>query len=376
MDRRQIRGEQAGGEQVVGERAGDADVPAGARPAGTKSGPTATKPTGTATGARRPVTRPIETKPTGTKPTGTKPTVTATGARPPVTSRIGAKPTDAKPTGTKPPVTVAGAQPTGAKPARTKPAGTGPGADRSHEPKAVQAGGGEEPAPQSRAVRKGLGHRTIAAAATAEIRRRILEGGYAAGAPLRQDALADEFGVSRIPVREALLQLEAEGLVRILPHRGAVVSELSVPEVEEVFELRALLEPRLLRHSAPRLTEGDFKAMRALLAEYGTELASGQAGRWGELNTAFHLRLYQRAERPRSFALVSNLLREAERHTRMQLSFTDGRARAQEEHAALLDLCEAGRIREACTLLRAHVEHAGDALVRFIAARRPESGAA
>src|SRR3954468_8942501 len=90
--------------------------------------------------------------------------------------------------------------------------------------------------PTSAPVRKGLGHLTMASAAAGELRRRILDGTYAAGLPLRQDALAEEFGISRIPVREALLQLEAEGLVRILPHRGAIVSELSTGEIEEVFE--------------------------------------------------------------------------------------------------------------------------------------------
>jgi DNA-binding GntR family transcriptional regulator len=219
-------------------------------------------------------------------------------------------------------------------------------------------------------VRKGLAHKTIASAATDELRRRILDGHYAAGTPLRQDALAEEFGVSRIPVREALFQLEAEGLVRIVPHRGAIVSELSAEEVEDIFELRALLEPRLLRLSAPRLQSSDFEALHAQLAEYGEELKAGHVGRWGELNSAFHMRLYSQSGRPRSLALVSTLLRESDRHTRMQLSYTDGRARAQEEHAELLRLCESGRIREACALLRTHIENAGEALVAFLATRR------
>jgi DNA-binding GntR family transcriptional regulator len=220
-------------------------------------------------------------------------------------------------------------------------------------------------------VRKGIQHRTMAAAAADALRRRILEGAYPAGRPLRQDALAEEFGISRIPVREALLQLEAEGLVRILPHRGAVVSELSVDEIEELFELRALIEPRLLRRSAPRLTAEDHAALRAILAEFGAALRGGEAGRWGELNTLFHLRLYGRAGRPRSLALVSNLLRDCDRHTRLQLTQTDGRARAEREHGELLALCEAGDVRAAARLLRAHIEHVRDALVGFVRSRRP-----
>jgi DNA-binding GntR family transcriptional regulator len=113
--------------------------------------------------------------------------------------------------------------------------------------------------------------------------------------------------------------------VRILPHRGAVVSELSPSEVEEIFELRAVLEPRLLKHSAPRLTKEDYGALRSTLAEFDTELRAGHVGRWGELNKAFHLRLYARADRPRTSGLVATLLQEADRHTRLQLSYTDGR---------------------------------------------------
>jgi DNA-binding GntR family transcriptional regulator len=209
----------------------------------------------------------------------------------------------------------------------------------------------------------------MASAAAEALRRRILDGTYAAGLPLRQDALAIEFGISRIPLREALLQLEAEGLVRILPHRGAVVSELSPSEVEEIFELRAVLEPRLLKHSAPRLTKEDYGALRSTLAEFDTELRAGHVGRWGELNKAFHLRLYARADRPRTSGLVATLLQEADRHTRLQLSYTDGRSRAEREHAALLDLCEAGQVRDACALLRSHIENVGDTLIAFLRER-------
>ncbi|HEY8564018.1 MAG TPA: GntR family transcriptional regulator [Beijerinckiaceae bacterium] len=218
-------------------------------------------------------------------------------------------------------------------------------------------------------VAKGLQHRTMAAAAAAALRERILSGAFPAGAQLRQDSLAAEFGVSRIPIREALVQLEAEGLVRIVPHRGAVVALLSAEEVEELFELRALLEPRLLRRSGPRLTPEDHDALAAILAEYDAALEADRVGRWGELNTRFHERLYARAGRPRTAALASTLLREADRHTRMQLALTRDLGRAQAEHVELVALCRAGRVAEACRLLRAHIDHAGAALRAVLAQR-------
>jgi DNA-binding GntR family transcriptional regulator len=209
---------------------------------------------------------------------------------------------------------------------------------------------------------KGLHHRTMSAAAAEQLRRRILNGSYPAGHALRQDALAEEFGVSRIPVREALMQLEAEGLVKIVPHRGAIVAALSPDEVIELFELRALLEPELLKLSGPKLGRDDYARLEAILAEYSAELRARHVSRWGELNTTFHMLLYRHAGRPRSLALVSNLLRECDRHARVQLAATNGIRRAEEEHAELVRLCQEGEFASASALLKAHIENVSRSL--------------
>jgi DNA-binding GntR family transcriptional regulator len=220
------------------------------------------------------------------------------------------------------------------------------------------------------AAGKGLAHKTMAAATAEELRRRILAGVFPAGAQLRQDALAAEFGMSRIPIREALVQLEAEGLVRILPHRGAVVTELSPEEIAELFELRAQIEPALLRRSAPRLTASDYLELHAILAEYSGELRAQNVNRWGELNTRFHMLLYRHAGRPRSLSIAESLLRSCDLHTRLQLSYTNGQERAEIEHTELVRLCKDVRIDEACKLLRAHIENVGCSLGKFLATQR------
>ena len=102
-------------------------------------------------------------------------------------------------------------------------------------------------------MRVPLKHRTLSAMIVDQLRQAILDGTYPAGSQLRQDALGEAYGVSRIPVREALFQLEAEGLVRIVPQKGAIVSELSLDEINDVFDLRRILEPRMLAQSAPAL---------------------------------------------------------------------------------------------------------------------------
>lgn len=222
---------------------------------------------------------------------------------------------------------------------------------------------------ETRPVGKGLHHRTIASAVVDALRRRILDGEFAAGAQLRQDSLAKEFGVSRIPIREALLQLDAEGLVKILPHRGAVVSELSVAEIKELFDLRALLEPRLLRLSAPHLTEKDYAELENILREYSRELRARHVDRWGELNTAFHAALYRHAGQPRTATIVAALLQNCDRYTRLQLTYTKGLQRAETEHAELVRLCRAGNVERAAALLQQHIANVGDSLAAFIEKR-------
>jgi DNA-binding GntR family transcriptional regulator len=211
----------------------------------------------------------------------------------------------------------------------------------------------------------------MALAAADELRRRIANGDYPEGFQLKQDALAADFGMSRIPIREALVQLESEGFVRILPHRGAQVSGLSPAEIRELIELRALLEPRLLGLSAPRLTAEDFRALDAINAEYRAEIRAMNPARWGELNTRLHLRLMSRAAQPRTLAIVTALLQNTDRYTRLQLSLTGrGRARAEKEHAAVVRLCRTGEVAAACKLLTAHIAHAEAALLAFIEARK------
>ena len=136
--------------------------------------------------------------------------------------------------------------------------------------------------------------------------------------------------------------------------------------IGELFELRALLEPRLLKASAPRLTEADYTRLNEILQEYASELQAMHIGRWGELNNEFHMVLYQHARQPRSLAIVANLLQESDRHTRLQLSLTQGMERAASEHAEILKLCTEGKISAACSLLKTHIEGAGESLRNYL----------
>ena len=127
------------------------------------------------------------------------------------------------------------------------------------------------------------------------LREKILSGEIKAGQPLRQAALASELNVSRIPVREALLQLEGEGLVIFEPHKGATATELNADQVDELFELRAILESDLLANSLPNIS--DEKLEEATLLPAKLEKALGKenaANTWSELNSSYHNCLFRR----------------------------------------------------------------------------------
>jgi DNA-binding GntR family transcriptional regulator len=201
-----------------------------------------------------------------------------------------------------------------------------------------------------------LGHRTLSAAIVEQLRRDILDGTYTAGEQLRQDALAASFQVSRIPVREALFQLEAEGLVFIEPHKGAIVSAFSLEEIDDVFDLRVLLEPRMLAQSAPLLTPQDFAELSTLDAEFKNAIAALDVARWGQLNARYHLALYRHARQPRTLAIVTSLLQTSDRFTRLQMNRAPALTRAESEHRKLLRLCQEGKVAQACDYLVAHIE--------------------
>jgi DNA-binding GntR family transcriptional regulator len=212
-----------------------------------------------------------------------------------------------------------------------------------------------------------ISRRTVAAEVALRLRARILSGALADGAPLRQDAIAAELGVSRIPVREALAQLEAEGLVRVEPHRGAFVAGLAADDMAELFEMRAAIEPLLLRRAVPRLRASDLATARSALADFEAALADGDADRWGELNWRFHAALYAPAGRPRMLRLAQELNNSAARCVRLHLGLAGTLPRAHADHERLLELCEAGNVDDAAALLARHILEAGQALTAFLA---------
>jgi DNA-binding GntR family transcriptional regulator len=228
----------------------------------------------------------------------------------------------------------------------------------------------------SRPVIVPVQRQTIASQALEVLRTQILRGHFPDGEALRQDALARQLGVSRIPIREALRQLEAEGLVTFTPHRGAVVSKLSLEEIDEVFALRADTETGLLRRAIPHLTLEHFNRLDEILIRYERALQRGEVAVWGELNWQFHSTLYAPAGRPITLGLMQRLHDHADRYVRVQLAVTHWESRASQEHRAIAAAARRKDTRRACALLRQHILSAGQSLVTFLREQREAESSA
>ena len=184
------------------------------------------------------------------------------------------------------------------------------------------------------------------------LRRAISAGEMAPGFQLRQDNLAERFGTSRIPVREALRQLEAEGFVTFLPNRGAVVSDLSIDEVIELLEIRIALECHALRLAIPAMGDIDLDDAREILRSYDEE---PDPEKWGAFNWRFHKALYAPCNRPRLLAMIEANYGHVGRFTRALVSRATGKDRPQREHYQLLEFCRGGEVEKAVRLLREHI---------------------
>jgi DNA-binding GntR family transcriptional regulator len=197
------------------------------------------------------------------------------------------------------------------------------------------------------------------------LRTAILAGELAAGETLRQEDLAERLGVSRMPVREAIKQLHSEGLVEVLPSRRVRVAALSRAEIQDIYDMRAALEPLAVRLAVPLLTKAQLRD-----AAHALEAADDEqdADTFGVRNAAFHLALMNPCERPRLLNGIASLLDLSDRYQRAALRDGEHNALVRAEHAALLEAARAGDADEAARLTEEHVRGAGARLLELFPA--------
>lgn len=202
-----------------------------------------------------------------------------------------------------------------------------------------------------------------------KLRSAILEGRLPAGIALRQQELATLFGVSRMPVREALRQLEAQSLLRVETHKGAVVAPLINEDATDAYALRILLESEALRQSIPLLTAEDIDTARGYISQLEVETDYSVMG---TLNRQFHMTLYSKAHNKRLLKLVEDGLNEEERFLRFNLKQMNLGKVSQHDHLELLEMAKAGDVGATVEALTHHLNRGVEAINGYLSARKEE----
>ncbi len=215
-------------------------------------------------------------------------------------------------------------------------------------------------------TKKLLKRKSLSALLVEDLRKRILNGEFPGGALLRQEYLANQYGVSRMPVREALRLLDSEGLVTIQNNYSAIVSELSLDEIDEIFDLRLGLELDLLRRAMPNLTAASRKKSQDILDELDQAYANADSSRWGFLNGEFHKSLYEPSNRTITLSMFSRISILVDRYLRLQITMTDAMTNGALEHKALLNLAYSGKTAEALELLTTHISRTKEQLIKIL----------
>lgn len=205
--------------------------------------------------------------------------------------------------------------------------------------------------------------RTASTIVCDELRNAIMRNRLKGGERLRQDALATQYGVSQMIIREAFRQLTAEGFLKAEPRRGVSVAKLSADEAWEITQLRALLECQALRWSIPNMVRSDFLQCGRALDDLD---AAGTVDARILLNARFHELLYAPARKARTLELIGNLRLNFERYLRFTWEETHHSEQSQVEHREILQRCEMRDIERACDALRIHILATGDLLVESL----------
>ena len=204
------------------------------------------------------------------------------------------------------------------------------------------------------------------------LRQAILAGELAPGARLFQEEVARQIGVSRSPVREAFLRLEAEGLVIVTPQRGAVVARLDLEEIAEIHELRAMLEGHAAQLAAERAGPELLARLRALLEEMVVAEHAGNVNVWVDLNRRFHYAIYEATGRAHLIRLIKSLAVHMTRHVHMYATIPHLIGTASDEHLQIYRALERRDGMSARNVLEHHIRRSCHDLLEHLVTRSSE----
>ncbi len=204
------------------------------------------------------------------------------------------------------------------------------------------------------------------------LRNQILQGELVGGDRINPTVIGDQLGTSRMPVREALRQLDAEGLVTIRPNRGAIVTTLTAAEVCELFEIRAALEALAARCALSHLTEENLIDLDSILQRM--DRARGQAKLWVERHNEFHDFIVNLSQRPRLNADIKRIRNAIQPHLLLYIDVYKSTEIPGYEHTIVLDAIRSknAQLLELC--IRDHVMSAANGVITFLEQRQKMRG--
>lgn len=198
------------------------------------------------------------------------------------------------------------------------------------------------------------------------IREAIINGSLQPRERLMEIQLAEELGVSRTPVREALRKLELEGFIVMVPRKGAYVSDLSMKDIADVFEIRAALEGLAAALAAERITDEELEEMERLLVEKGEAIKHDDINKLVEVDTKFHETMYKASRNGRLGSIISNLREQIQRFRLTSLSVPGRKRESLHEHRGIVEAIQARDMQLARHLAQEHIENAENVLIESL----------
>jgi DNA-binding GntR family transcriptional regulator len=202
------------------------------------------------------------------------------------------------------------------------------------------------------------------------LREAIVNGVLKPGERLMEIQLAEELGVSRTPVREAIRKLELEGFVVMIPRRGTYVADLSIKDINEVFEIRTALDVLAAGLAVERITEDELEQLERLLVEIAELIEQDDADKIVESDSQFHDILYRASRNDRLVGIINNLREQFTRFRSISIQYPGRMQKSVEEHRRLVEAIASRDTDLAQQLAREHMENSEQTLLQDLNDRR------
>lgn len=198
------------------------------------------------------------------------------------------------------------------------------------------------------------------------IREAIIKGTLKPRERLMEIQMAEELGVSRTPIREALRKLELEGFIVMVPRKGAYVADISFKDIADVFEIRAALEALAAGLAAERITDEELEEMERLVAEKAEAITEHDMDRLVQVDTLFHEAIYKASRNQRLTNIINNLREQIQRYRTTSLAYPGRMKRSLEEHRSIVEAIQSRDTQIAQQAAREHIENAENSMIEAI----------